>query len=202
MIGIYRNFNKKYSNEKLLPYGRILRSTNKNLIFTTSASSKLEQLNKDIFGSYLAGLIEGDGSIIVPSTLRNEKGKLLYPKIKITFVGKDLPLAKKLIEVLGKGTLEWSKNNTYLNLLIQDTKTLYFIASIINGKLRTPKIEANHRLIQWLNNRQDSLIIPSLGLDKSYLGTNAWLSGFIESDGSFYSQFNTNKEGICNSIKY
>ena len=73
----------------------------------------------------------------------------MYPVIKITFVSKDLPLAQKLIKVLGRGTLVWSKNNTYLDLLIQDTKTLYFIASIINGKMRTPKIEAHHRLIQW-----------------------------------------------------
>jgi len=29
----------------------------------------------------LAGLIEGDGSIIVPKTIRNQKGKMLYPSI-------------------------------------------------------------------------------------------------------------------------
>jgi hypothetical protein len=29
----------------------------------------------------LAGLNEGDGSIIVPKTIRNQKGKLLYPSI-------------------------------------------------------------------------------------------------------------------------
>lgn len=79
---------------------------------------------------------------------------------------------------------------------------MYFIASIINGKIRTPKIEAHHRLIQWFNNKQNNLIIYSLGLDKSYLESNAWLSGFIDTDGKFYSQLNTNKEGICNSIKY
>ena len=109
---------------------------------------------------------------------------------------------EKLIEVLGRGTLVWSKNNTYLDLLIQDTKTLYFIASIINGKMRTPKIEAHHRLIQWFNNKQNNLIIDSLGLDKSSLGSYAWLSGFIDTECNFYSQLNTNKEGICNSIKY
>ena len=39
-----------------------------------------------LFGHYLAGLIEGDGSIIVPKTVRNQYGKLLYPVVKITFV--------------------------------------------------------------------------------------------------------------------
>lgn len=33
----------------------------------------------NLLGHYLAGLIEGDGSIIVPKTVRNQKGKLLYP---------------------------------------------------------------------------------------------------------------------------
>lgn len=205
MIGKFRNISNR--RKIYFYYYPLLKQSNKKFYFSTSVSSKTESNDKDninLLGSYLAGLIEGDGSIIVPSTLRNEKGKLLYPRIKITFVSKDLPLAQKLIEVpfAGKGTIEWSKNKSYLNLLIQDTKTLYFLASIINGKMRTPKIEALHRLIQWLNKRQNSITIPSLGLDKSNLGSNAWLSGFIDSDGNFYSQFSTNKEGICNSIRY
>ena len=51
---------------------------------------------KTLLGYYLAGLIEGDGSIIVPKTIRNQMGKLLYPKVKITFVDKDAPLAEKI----------------------------------------------------------------------------------------------------------
>ena len=68
-------------------------------------------------GGYLAGLIEGDGSIIVPKTTRNQKGKLLYPVVKITFVKKDAPLALKIQEVLQGGTLEYPKNSSYVNLL-------------------------------------------------------------------------------------
>jgi hypothetical protein len=50
-------------------------------------------------GHYLAGLIEGDGSIYVPEQARSEKGILLYPVIFIEFALKDLPLAKKIIEL-------------------------------------------------------------------------------------------------------
>jgi len=49
-----------------------------------------------MLGHYLAGLIEGDETIIVPVTSRNQKGKLLYPKVKITFVDIDVPLALKI----------------------------------------------------------------------------------------------------------
>ena len=34
--------------------------------------------NDKLLGHYLAGRIEDDGSIIVPKTIRNQKGKLLY----------------------------------------------------------------------------------------------------------------------------
>jgi hypothetical protein len=79
-----------------------------------------------MLGHYLAGLIEGDGSIIVP--LKNEKGKLLHPKVKITFVDKDSPLAKKLKEILGAGTIEYPRGANYINFLVQDVHTLQKIA--------------------------------------------------------------------------
>lgn len=118
---------------------------NEKLLESDSSKGILE--SRYNLGSYLAGLIEGDGSIIIPKSLRNDKGKLLYPKIKITFVSKDAPLAIKIKKVLGAGTLEYPKNTDYLNLLIQDIPTLYKITVIINGKMRTPKIEALHRLV-------------------------------------------------------
>lgn len=77
-----------------------------------------------LLGHYLAGLIEGDGSIVVPKTIRNQKGKLLYPVVKITSplrgtVEKDAPLAKKIQEVLNGGTLVYPKDTNYLNLLFR-----------------------------------------------------------------------------------
>jgi len=39
----------------------------------------------DTLGHYLAGLIEADGTIIVPKTERSPKGRLNYPSIQIIF---------------------------------------------------------------------------------------------------------------------
>jgi hypothetical protein len=78
-----------------------------------------------MLGNYLAGLIEGDGSIIVPKTQRNNKNKLLYPKVKITFVSKDAHLANKILEVLKRGTMEYPKGTKYVNVLFQDVNTCF-----------------------------------------------------------------------------
>ena len=48
----------------------------------------------DNFAYYLTGLIEGDGTIIVPKTERSENGRLNYPSIQIAFDMRDLPLAR------------------------------------------------------------------------------------------------------------
>lgn len=57
-------------------------------------------------GSYLAGLIEGDGTIIVPSKTRSPKGKLYYPSVQIVFHLKDLPLAQVINQAIGHGSLQ------------------------------------------------------------------------------------------------
>lgn len=68
--------------------------------------------------------------------------------------------------------------------------------------MRTPKIEALHRLIDWLNVKlSDNEKLPKLNLDNSSLGSNPWLTGFIESDGNFYCGFELNSEGIATKVK-
>lgn len=71
--------------------------------------------------------------------------------------------------------------------------------------MRTPKIEALHRLIDWLNNRiagtHIKFNLSKLGLDNSPLGTNPWLSGFIEADGNFYCNFDLNSGGVASTLK-
>lgn len=131
MIGVFIVSNKIFSYHLYLKL--ILKKYFKYYIFNpkrlVSYSNSLftkklgcESVLQNQLGFYLAGLIEGDGSIIVPKTIRSKKNKLLYPVIKITFVNKDLPLANKIKEVLKGGTLSWSPNKTYVNLLIQDTR--------------------------------------------------------------------------------
>jgi hypothetical protein len=64
-----------------------------NQILLNPSTSSNTSNNNYKFISYLTGLIEGDGTIIVPFTDRSYKGKLNYPSIQIVFHLKDLPLA-------------------------------------------------------------------------------------------------------------
>jgi hypothetical protein len=137
------------------------------------------------FSYYLAGLIEGDGTIIVPKTERSDKGKLFYPSIQIAFNLKDLPLALLIQKNLGHGSLIRKKGiNAYL-LTINNLEGIILIVNLINGKLRTPKIHSFWNLIDWLNNKNIKLNIIKKSLNNSSLLDNSWLSGFIEAVGQF-----------------
>src|SRR5437868_8006498 len=97
---------------------------------------------KNKFSSYLAGLIEGDGTIIVPKTERSSKGVLNYPSIQIVFHLKDLPLALLIQKNLGHGSLSRKKGvNAYI-LTVNSKEGLLLLVSLINGNMRTPKINA------------------------------------------------------------
>lgn len=137
--------------------------------------------NKLIY-SYLAGLIEGDGHLNVPKGLKNSSGKNTVATIEVIFVLKDAPSAEFLKKIFG-GNIYVITNKNCIKWAIQDKKSVTFIVNCINGKFRTPKIKALHRLIDFLNVKGDNLI--KLPLDNSSLDSNAWLAGFIDSDGSF-----------------
>lgn len=57
----------------------------------------------------------------------------------------------------------------------------------MNGNLRTPKVHQFNKLIDWVNTKNiDPKPIVYKDVDTSPIISNAWLSGFIDADGSFY----------------
>jgi hypothetical protein len=121
-------------------------------------------------GSYLAGLIEGDGHIAVHD--KNYKSKVYRPKILIVFNIHDKPLAVKLSALLKVGKVIDRSNAGHVLLQILAKKEVLEIINLINGRMRTPKIEALHRAISWINT-QDNSTIPFLGLDTSSINSNS-----------------------------
>lgn len=142
-------------------------------------------INNYKFITYLTGLIEGDGTIIVPKSERSFKGKLNYPSIQIVFHLKDLPLALLIQQNLGYGSLIRKKGLNAYTLCVNDQKGILNLVNLLNGNMKTPKINSLYKLIDWLNNKNPNLNLRKLPLNLDSLTKDAWLSGIIESDGHF-----------------
>jgi len=154
--------------------------------FSVCCKAAANYSNSDYkFISYFTGLIEGDGTIFVPKTERSSKGKLNYPSIQIVFHLKDLPLALLIQKKLGYGSLIRKKGLNAYVLTINDQKGILNLVNLLNGNMKTPKINSLYKLIDWLNNKNPYLILTKLPLNTDSLKNNAWLSGIIESDGHF-----------------
>jgi len=139
-------------------------------------------------GSYLAGLFEGDGHIVLSkSIIANSKVKNTSPSIAITFVNKDLPLINKLLEKFG-GRLRFKNKENAIVWIISSQKELINMINILNGYLKTPKIIKFNELIVWLNEKYNSNITIH-SPDTSNLNENGWLAGFIDADGGFKVRF-------------
>ncbi len=105
--------------------------------------------NKEKWGPYLAGLIEGDGTIIV----HNEHTKVKYsPIIEIVFNKKDLGLAKYLEKRWKIGKINEScSEEKYVLWRISKIEDVYKLINLVNGYFRTPKYEALVKAINWIN---------------------------------------------------
>lgn len=165
-------------------------------------------------GPYLAGLIEGDGTIAVPNTNSN-KLKKYNPKIIIVFKKSDLPLATYLKNFTNCGQILIKPERGYVLWQIQDIVSLFTILSIINEYMRTPKYEAKNRAIDWLNEyiiKNSNSKLPSTinilskihnletkPLDTSSIESNSWFSGFSDADANF--SINIHKRSNKNSTR-
>ena len=106
------------------------------------------------FCTYLAGLIEGDGSIIVPKEERSKKNKKNYPSVQICFHLKNLPLALTVQKELNCGSLNRKKGvNAYI-YTIHSIEGLTLLSFCIYRYMRTPKIYDLWNLIDWLKNQK------------------------------------------------
>jgi hypothetical protein len=199
---------KKFNVEAVLPY-------NKNLVAPG-------QFNIN-FCSWLAGLIEGDGTFAIPGlgSSKESTTKKYSPKIIVVFKMADLPLAQYLKNISNCGIIINKPNRGYVLWQIQNIVEVFTIVNFINGYMRTPKIEALERTINRLNeyiikNENNPQIgsttklilgpgakkiqpITLKSLDNSSLDSNAWLSGFTNSDGNF--SINIQKRANKNSTR-
>ena len=136
------------------------------------------------FGHYIAGLIEGDGTIHVPKTERSVRGSLNYPSIQIVFNLKDLPLALLIQKEIGHGSISRIKGKNAYIYTVNNLDGLLLLVSLLNGNMKTNKIYALHKLIDWYN-KYKSISFEKKALNTDSMTSNSWLSGFIEADGHF-----------------
>lgn len=133
--------------------------------------------NISVFGSYLAGLWEGNGHI----SARNQGA----PSFHITFNIKEKPLALKLggrLRALGARCTfqEERKDNTYvLNIY----RSLEIMVNLMNGRLRTPKQYRVKAAVDAYNKKKGTniILLPTIGP----LENDAWFTGFADADGNF-----------------
>ena len=196
-------------------------SNNSNCSSLNSSNQKAIKQNNSLIeiksnsqlGSYLAGLIEGDGTFAVHD--KKSTAKKYSPMIIVVFKKADLPLAEFLQSITNCGRVQIKADSGYVLWQIQDIISVYTIVTLINGYMRTPKLEALKRTIYWLNeyiaNNQNSKlpstkfilskinILELKPMDNSPIDSNPWLSGFSDADANF--SINIHKRSNKNSTR-
>jgi hypothetical protein len=168
---------------KLESAGNITSSTGSLLDYSKKLSPhrpKNRKLNEDLFGFYLAGLIEGDGHYNTTTH-----------RLEIIFHEKDLFLAQGIRTRIGFGSVYKVKEKKAYKLSIGSQKGIERIFNLCNGKFVLPF------KIQQLNKNPYGLTY--LPPTKIIYLSNSWLSGFIDADGSigiFLAKSSTHLLGI------
>ncbi len=168
---------------------------------------------------YLTGLIERNGNIYL------DKNNKISPKILIVFNKKDYELIKYLINKFKIGNII-DKSNVYI-WQIKNIEDIYKLIKYTNGYYRTFKYKLICKIINWINNYidkpSDKLIKNNYNiynnnirnnilskinyleikpLDKSNILSNAWLTGFTDTNNKFNIILNKSRNNKSISLKY
>ena len=147
-----------------------------------------KNLSDEELGYFLAGLIEGAGSF--------EKKEL-----HIVFTEKDVYLAYYLKSCIGYGNICKIKEKKAVRYTCKHMKGLFYILSLINGKLI-----GNYKYEQLiLHNYSEDFNINILPPLKKLSMNNHWLAGFTQVKGNFYISVvtsKTNKTGYSIRLEY
>jgi hypothetical protein len=155
--------------------------------------------NRNFMSSYLAGYIEGNGTIYVPKEIKG------HPSISLSINSKDLPLLMFIQNYIGHGNFYKVKGKNAYTYSIGNIEGMILVINIINGLMRTKKILKLYELIDFINTKYPKLNkLEKLPIDNSELKDNGWFSGFTDSDGCFYVRVtkNTNSSTTKVSCKY
>lgn len=126
--------------------------------------------NDDKFGSYLAGLIDGDGSFSKCAA-------------HIAFNELDASLAYYIKKRIGYGSVSRLKSKNDIVLTITKQEGLKTLLNLINGKLRTQsKCDS---VFKYILNDNIVFLKEEFILNSSENLDNHWLAGFLDAEGSF-----------------
>lgn len=124
--------------------------------------------NNEQFGHWLAGIIDGDGSLLV--------SKAGNPEIEITLHEEDVKTLYKIKSILGAGKVTPRSNSKAYRIRIRNKEGVKNVINLINGKLLTPG--KHQQLINICNILKITPII-----NNTFCSDNAWFSGFFDAEG-------------------
>lgn len=141
----------------------------------TSETTRVAPYSKS-FCEWLAGLIDGDGSLQV-----SKKG---YTSLEITMGLEDLPCLRYIQDKLG-GSIKMRSGAKAYRYRLHNKQGMINLINCINGNIRhTSRLQQLHRVAQQL---EISVIYPNK-LDKQ----SHWFAGFFDADGTITMSIKNN----------
>lgn len=150
---------------------------NKRILRDYTQSTKFIGLDYN----WLSGFIQGDGSFIVRKT-RLEY--ILYISQSL----KDIQVLYKIKNLVGYGFIRIQKKENMAHYCLQKREGLSKVLILLKGKFIGEKLKQYLVFLKYF-----SIEIENIS-DNFINFNNAWLSGFIDADGSFYASFSKNKK--------